>query len=1031
MTAALARGLPGIALGLLRGAVRHLIAIGLFMLTMGVLVFWLVASQLLAGQQQKAMTLSKIMIRPASAAGVSARETVITLGRKQLLQNEVSFAAAERHIRIHRLRNGVWKISNASANRQLLLEYADGAKYLASRQFIGTDLTAQFSTRAEADQSLKAEVLSENSLRITHERRGDVARVYEIALLSSGVRLCRITDRGKVCEQDAGGWAQETADRIRQLIGVGADRERNLVRFGGSSIAIQKRIAYIAMPDVVFDGLRLVWVPRRGFAFAPGRDRTVRFAANGAGSGAGWSFFEVVHDLAMADPKVRLRSFVAGRTRYEVDPDTDQANAGALKITPVDAVHRTPLSESPGVGGDLEPFEAPNQAYAFVETAPPASETWKRTIKPGLHWWYPALIALLAVIMSWILVAACHRLVAPYRWRLSSGDLFRGFLAGVAIAVWWTSDSLFSLPKGSASPIPPYAAILAWAFATLCVFVASGSGNHMRLTFAVATAIVATGSYTMLALGLSSDELRWSRFHNETVGTIALGAASIALFSALPTAILSNFADAIARPGGRLKWGFIKRAPFSPWLGMVFVVWIILAIAWFGLGSETGIPGLGQPSEAMKSLFIVIGSSVVTLMVRHRFGARLKPSEGQIFVSVLGLTFILLVQFATPVISHDFSPFLILALTSLLSFFIIMLLHICATWASRLSSPVQMRVAPFVTPGGGARRLLPELRRRGGVRRVLMRTAFWPWRNKYPLLGLVGVPLVVAGLAWGYLAVLKEPAGAQAYLLDVPENLRKPAKRLLSWIELDLIHPKESDLSEDRVPVVEFPDIGLQVMRSRESLESAPCRIVPSELKIDRWLANTPNAASSVVIFGQMPLQAIDDLLGKVCPQVADGEPVAVSDLSLPEIQNDFIAAWAIHALGRDGAFALALLQFALVCLMTAAAFRVMRWRAGDEDRRAASTFLAGAIVGFALMLLLQFSIAWMNAFGLLPVMGQPMTFVSHGRSHFLFFGIPAIMSVMIGLRFMRSEASYGFTGLSPIPMSLGRYFPIRRRPTL
>jgi cell division protein FtsW (lipid II flippase) len=1024
----LIRGVAGIVVAQFRGAAQYLTTLVLLLLTMGILGLWLVASQILAGQQESAAMLSRIMIRPASAAGVSSRETVITLGRKQLLQNDVASAAAERHVRIHRLQNGVWKISNASANRQLLLEYADGAKYLASRELIGAGLTARLSSETEGDQSLKIELLSREKLKIAHSKPGEAARIYELEMLSTGVRLCSFTAQGTACDQDDGGWFRQAADRIQRLINSNPDGERLLARIGGPQGGLHKRIAHIAVSGVVFDGLRLVWIPRRGFAFAPGRDRTVQFAENDPAKGRTWSIFEIAHDASMSDAGIRLKSFIAGRTRYSVDLDTDPTNAGGLKITPMDAGHRIAPSENSGVGGDLEPFEAPNQAYAISETALPTAAIWKQTLRPRASWWFAALFAVAGVSAIWFMVAACCRLLPPYRWRISAADLFRGLLAGLAVAVWWTSDSLFPIQKGIASPIPPYAAILAWALATLSMFVAQGSGNLMRLIFAVATAIIAAGSYSLLAMGLSADEMHWSRFHNETVGTIAMGATLIALFSAIPTALLSSFADAIAGPGRQSHSWITMGIPISLAFVIVFVFWFVLAVAWFGLGSETGIPGFGQPSEVMKTLFIVIGSSVVTLMVRHRFGARLKPSEGQIFVSVLVLVVILAAQLATPIISHDFSPFLVLALTALLSLFIVMLLHICATWASRLSNPVQMQVAPLDPFGRGARRFIPELRRPGGARRMLERSALWPWRNKYPLLGLVGVPLVLLGFAWGYLAVLERPADIQAYLLDAPDSLRKPAKRLLSWIELDLIHPGQSEPSSDSTPVVEFPDIGLQVMRSRESLGSAPCRIVPTHLKLDRWSAAFPALGVAERHLGQALWVVVDDLLGKVCPRVPESEPVAVNELALPEVQNDFVAAWLVHALGRDGAFALAFLQLALVCLMTAAAFKVMRWRSGDEDRRAASTFLAGTIVGFAMMLFLQFCIAWMNGFGLLPVMGQPMTFVSHGRSHFLFFGVPAILSVMAGLRFMRSEPPRGVVELAPVPMSLGRWFQVRRR---
>jgi hypothetical protein len=342
----------------------------------------------------------------------------------------------------------------------------------------------------------------------------------------------------------------------------------------------------------------------------------------------------------------------------------------------------------------------------------------------------------------------------------------------------------------------------------------------------------------------------------------------------------------------------------------------------------------------------------------------------------------------------------------------------------------QMWVAPFESLDGGGRRIVPDLQRPGGRWRLAKKAALWPVRQKYALLALLGVPVVLVVLVWGYRAVLREPASVQAYLIDLRDEFRKPAKRLLSWIELDLTRSKETDASEYKPPVVEFPDIGLQVMRSRRGIEDASCRFVPATPSVDPWLALIPDLGSGMIKSSQSLLLAMDDLLGQVCPAGTDAETVVVTDLALPEIQNDFIAAWIVHALGRDGAFALALLQFTLVCLMITAAFRVMRWRSGDEDRRAASTFLAGAIVGFAVTLFLQFSIAWMNAFGLLPVMGQPMTFVSHGGSHFLLFGIPAMLSVMTGLRFMRSEAPRGFAAtLSPIPKRFRSVLPVRRRP--
>ena len=125
-------------------------------------------------------------------------------------------------------------------------------------------------------------------------------------------------------------------------------------------------------------------------------------------------------------------------------------------------------------------------------------------------------------------------------------------------------------------------------------------------------------------------------------------------------------------------------------------------------------------------------------------------------------------------------------------------------------------------------------------------------------------------------------------------------------------------------------------------------------------------------------------LLAEVCPYGNKSQSMpAVTDLGLPEIQNDFIVAWVFTALGRDGALLLCLLEMATVILMLVAAFRIMNWATVDDDRRIATTFFANLIIIFSIMLFLQFAISWMNAFGELPVMGQPMTFISQGRKPF------------------------------------------------
>ena len=53
------------------------------------------------------------------------------------------------------------------------------------------------------------------------------------------------------------------------------------------------------------------------------------------------------------------------------------------------------------------------------------------------------------------------------------------------------------------------------------------------------------------------------------------------------------------------------------------------------------------------------------------------------------------------------------------------------------------------------------------------------------------------------------------------------------------------------------------------------------------------------------------------------------------------------------------------------------------------------AIFGLAIMQATHWTIAWGNSLGLLPVMGQPMTWLSAGNSHLLGF---ALLTLTIGL---------------------------------
>jgi cell division protein FtsW (lipid II flippase) len=121
--------------------------------------------------------------------------------------------------------------------------------------------------------------------------------------------------------------------------------------------------------------------------------------------------------------------------------------------------------------------------------------------------------------------------------------------------------------------------------------------------------------------------------------------------------------------------------------------------------------------------------------------------------------------------------------------------------------------------------------------------------------------------------------------------------------------------------------------------------------------------------------------------------------MSLPVIQNDFIGAFVLNRAGKTGGIILLLFQFLFVIALLTLSHDVERWgNNGNAPRQAAGVFLSLSLFAFAWLFLTHSVIAWGNVLGLLPVMGQPMTFIAAGVSHSLLFAMPVlILGLMVG----------------------------------
>lgn len=118
--------------------------------------------------------------------------------------------------------------------------------------------------------------------------------------------------------------------------------------------------------------------------------------------------------------------------------------------------------------------------------------------------------------------------------------------------------------------------------------------------------------------------------------------------------------------------------------------------------------------------------------------------------------------------------------------------------------------------------------------------------------------------------------------------------------------------------------------------------------------------------------------------------------MSLPAVQNDFIASFLLNRFGGLAGLVLITAQALWLGVLLILAGRLMRG-APDAMEARGLFWLGGLLFGLAWMQFAHWGISWGNVLGLLPVMGQPMTWLSSGNSHMLAQALPALWFGMVG----------------------------------
>jgi cell division protein FtsW len=118
--------------------------------------------------------------------------------------------------------------------------------------------------------------------------------------------------------------------------------------------------------------------------------------------------------------------------------------------------------------------------------------------------------------------------------------------------------------------------------------------------------------------------------------------------------------------------------------------------------------------------------------------------------------------------------------------------------------------------------------------------------------------------------------------------------------------------------------------------------------------------------------------------------------LGIPAVQDDFAPSFFLNRHGLGAALALWMLQALFLAGMLQAAVRAWSSGARLRDFRHAwrARFRCFALCGGAAFVLGHFLLSWGTNLAIFPIMGQPMSFLSAGGSHLLFFICPLLALV-------------------------------------
>lgn len=223
---------------------------------------------------------------------------------------------------------------------------------------------------------------------------------------------------------------------------------------------------------------------------------------------------------------------------------------------------------------------------------------------------------------------------------------------------------------------------------------------------------------------------------------------------------------------------------------------------------------------------------------------------------------------------------------------------------------------------------------------------------------------------------------------------RTPLERVLSYH--DGSFHRLDDQTSDSALVVQYPDLSLQVRESREIIDVSGCGFSDRVADLPDMLEGLTRPPAMLVELAQRASRIIRN----ICPVEPDLFPLpgnvhpAIRDL--PAVQDDFAPTLVLSTFGLDGALVLAAVQVVLIAAILHFAVSTLNQTYQSTSLRGLGLLSVVLLSNLCFVLTSQFVLSWGNILGLLPVVGQPMTFVSLGASHHLFFALPVVLATLV-----------------------------------